>query len=464
MRVSNTKLPQIAREFLRAHSSPEYERVLRAFYGWMAKWKLGLDNLKRAHIESFIRCPQGQNLCATTQEKYRRHLARYLVWLHEKEALRFDPKCFRKTQKLSLPKTAEMYVRSIEPTRKTGTISSYGTSLRYFHRWLDDHGVSLEVLDRQNMSDWLVHLSNSKIAPHTVNQRLVFVRSYLRWLYENGFITSFPDDLVRRADMLKEPKYLPRPLPPAADKELQERLDRAGDIYSCGLLLMRWTGLRIGELRALDRNCVRRDHLSNRFLKVPLGKLDNERLVPLDDRAVLLINQLRGTGEQTEKKTFLIETKTGKKTRDEPYTEALKAACEGLETDGKMVTHRLRHSYATTLLSAGMSLVGVMKLLGHNSIRMTLRYAEITQETASKEYFEALSRIEHRYAEVLGTGDTSNETNPTKLLGDAIRLIQNLSADNNAIKAFARNIIKRLQKIQADTKKLFQNHTSRLQS
>jgi len=63
----------------------------------------------------------------------------------------------------------------------------------------------------------------------------------------------------------------------------------------------------------------------------------------------------------------------------------------------KITPHRLRHTYATSILNGGMSLVGVMKLLGHHSLRMTLRYAEITQETVVKEYYEALTQIEQTY-------------------------------------------------------------------
>ena len=39
-----------------------------------------------------------------------------------------------------------------------------------------------------------------------------------------------------------------------------------------------------------------------------------------------------------------------------------------------MTTHRLRHTYATTLLGAGMSLPSLMKLLGHTDIATTARY------------------------------------------------------------------------------------------
>ncbi len=41
-----------------------------------------------------------------------------------------------------------------------------------------------------------------------------------------------------------------------------------------------------------------------------------------------------------------------------PYLQALRDACHSLDTHGPMVTHRLRHTFATSLLNGGMSLVG----------------------------------------------------------------------------------------------------------
>ena len=42
-------------------------------------------------------------------------------------------------------------------------------------------------------------------------------------------------------------------------------------------------------------------------------------------------------------------------------------------------------------MTGGMSLMGVMKLLGHRDYRMTLRYTEITLETVGDEYYAALT-------------------------------------------------------------------------
>lgn len=455
MKAMKTKLPRLAREFLRTHSPPRYALVLRVFYDWMTDWKININDLRRAHIESFVRAPKGRGISLVTQHRYRRHLVKYLIWLHETEPLRFDPRCFRGIQKLPLPSTAAQYIRSLEPTRKSKTLNAHRAAVRQFHRWLDDNEVSLDDLKRRNTRSWLTHLSNSGNAPCTINQQLNFVRLYLRWcFYEQGILENFPDDLIRSSDMIKVPQYLPRPLPPATDKALQERLASSDDIYFLGLLLMRNTGLRIGEIISLKKDCIRRDHLGNHFLKVPLGKLNNERLVPLNDSTVALIDKLRESYERAASKTFLIETNKGNKTSAQHYNKALRKACEGLETNGKIVTHRLRHSYATTLLNAGMSLVGVMKLLGHTDHRMTLRYAEITQKTVIEEYFQALSRLEHCYSEILN-GHTAQETDPVKMLSDVVHLIQKLSADDNAIKTVTRSIVKRIQRTQVDIQKLF---------
>ena len=42
--------------------------------------------------------------------------------------------------------------------------------------------------------------------------------------------------------------------------------------------------------------------------------------------------------------------------------------------------HDLRHSYASTLVNNGVSIYDVQKLLGHNSIKTTQRYAHLSSE------------------------------------------------------------------------------------
>ena len=63
-------------------------------------------------------------------------------------------------------------------------------------------------------------------------------------------------------------------------------------LHADALLLTRATGLRIGELRDLELDCVHQIDGHSDWLKVPLGKLATERMVPLDDETVTILDRI----------------------------------------------------------------------------------------------------------------------------------------------------------------------------
>lgn len=60
--------------------------------------------------------------------------------------------------------------------------------------------------------------------------------------------------------------------------------------------------------------------------------------------------------------------------------------------------HDLRHSYASTLVNNGVSLYNVQKLLGHNSIKTTQRYAHLSSERL----FQSAAVADGTYGKALG--------------------------------------------------------------
>ncbi len=56
--------------------------------------------------------------------------------------------------------------------------------------------------------------------------------------------------------------------------------------------------------------------------------------------------------------------------------------------------HCLRHTNASSLLNAGISLEYLRELLGHTSVEVTRRYARLTNTTRQKEYFKAMGKIQ----------------------------------------------------------------------
>ena len=304
------------------------------------------------------------------------------------------------------------------------------------------------------MTKWFTDLMNAGQSKSCRAGKIIHIRIYFSWLNEEGLLNINALHLVRAADIPKLPQYLPRPLPPAADKQLQERLAAKDTIFHLGLLLMRKTGIRIGELCALPKNCIHSDYKGNHFLKVPLGKLDNERLVPLDDDTLALVKKLQNTNSGPFKQ-WLIEDIQNRKPTYHHYRTALLEASKELDTKGKITTHRLRHTYATALLNGGMSLVSVMKLLGHRSYRMTLRYAAVTQETIGKEYKKALEQLENKYDDTLPKrSHHRKDVNPIRMLSDINRWLKSNTPDHPGTSQQVALLIKRINRLKLDISNL----------
>ena len=58
--------------------------------------------------------------------------------------------------------------------------------------------------------------------------------------------------------------------------------------------------------------------------------------------------------------------------------------------------HRLRHTFATRLLNAGMDITRIQKLLGHQHLNTTLIYARVSDATVEADYRRAMRAIEKR--------------------------------------------------------------------
>ena len=62
-------------------------------------------------------------------------------------------------------------------------------------------------------------------------------------------------------------------------------------------------------------------------------------------------------------------------------------------TPEHVAPHQLRHTYATELISAGMTLQALMALLGHVTPEMTTRYAHLADTSVRASYDSAMVRI-----------------------------------------------------------------------
>jgi len=130
----------------------------------------------------------------------------------------------------------------------------------------------------------------------------------------------------------------------------------------------------------------------------------------------------------------------------------LKIVTKDIDIPGPIVTHRLRHTYATELLNAGMSLAAIMKLLGHKTIAMTARYADITLHSVIDQYCNAMLNISSKYETANTYGQARGiDNHPDRLLHDTISWLRlnrdDFSANPNKIDTLIKRIYRLEQEI-----------------
>ena len=165
--------------------------------------------------------------------------------------------------------------------------------------------------------------------------------------------------------------------------------------------------MRIGELVKLDQECVRELGSGVWAVHVPVGKLHSERWVPADHRirdCVMRIRFLRTLqcGDDGESPRWLLPRPRGRHLLMQQLRAALNECIRGAGIGGHVVPHQLRHTFATSMVRAGVSFPALMKMLGHTTPRMTLRYVDVTQVDLQREYRAALARTPHCAALVVG--------------------------------------------------------------
>jgi site-specific recombinase XerD len=207
---------------------------------------------------------------------------------------------------------------------------------------------------------------------------------------------SLSPNLIRPEDFPPQPRYLPRPLSLQEDQLLQQELRRTDDLAANAVLLIRATGIRIGESTDLSLDCLREVGPDQWALHVPLGKLHTERLVPADPEVrrivarILALRALATSCRLTKSQGLLLPRgHGGRSALLATLRSTLAQAAQRAGCSTHVTPHRMRHSFATEMLRLGVSLPALMQLLGHKDIRMTLRYVQVTQQDLQREFHQA---------------------------------------------------------------------------
>jgi integrase/recombinase XerC len=246
------------------------------------------------------------------------------------------------------------------------------------------------------------HQQAKGLAAGTINRRMDYILGMLRELAEQELPV---DQSVFRVRYLPRPESLPKHLTSEEALRLEQFIfqrlksaDYTVRLHNACLLVMLHSGLRAGECTDLH---IQDLDLPAKRLIIRAGKGQRDRLVYLSESACLAI-RLYLQENQRSPQDFLWRQKSGKLISPEYLRKAVADIGVTLGID-PLYPHRLRHTCATRLLNAGMDILQIQKLLGHEQLTTTMIYARVQDATVEADYHRFTNQIERQRAPLSNT-------------------------------------------------------------
>jgi integrase len=208
-------------------------------------------------------------------------------------------------------------------------------------------------------------------APATIKHQVVLLTRLYSVAEKWGLYSG--DNPCRK---VKKPKLNNQVTEFLSDEELNRLLDTLDQWHNkmtaSFILFCLFTGLRRGELFKLQWEKDIDLERQTMTLRDPKGTIDQK--LPLSDKAVNVLHSIPKEYDTP----WVFYGKNGQQRTDfkGPWGRIKKAA--GLPANFRL--HGLRHHFASSLVSNGMDLFTVQKLLCHKDSKMTMRYAHLSDK------------------------------------------------------------------------------------
>ncbi len=291
------------------------------------------------------------------------------------------------------------------------TIKAYERDLTKF-QIITVRKTPIAEYDRHRIREYVNALFDDGLSKATVKRRLACLKTLFKWLENEELIEVSP---FYRLDLkIRLPQRLPRNL---SSRELNKMLSairavvglsktteyllddfgvvhkgRLNDITSLvSLELLFTTGVRVSELVGIRLDDI---HLKDRYIHIR-GNGQRERRVFITDASIQnLINtyiHLRQIASP-DHNVFLINS-NGRPATTQTVRIWIKKLSEKSKLNRKATPHMYRHSTATHLLSSGVDITYVQKLLGHQSISTTQIYTHVDHKEVYRNVAKANIRM-----------------------------------------------------------------------
>jgi integrase/recombinase XerC len=274
--------------------------------------------------------------------------------------------------------TAKFILSLGERNASPHTLRAYTRDLGNFAAYAG--GRKWKEIDHLTIRGFLARLYDQGLSKTSVARALAALRSFYRWLAQEGMVEQNPAALVSTP---KLPKKLPRVptmeemnsvldgnMPEFAAFPERDRL-MLELLYGCGMRNSELVGINLEHL-----------HVNSGVILIR-GKGSKERYVPFGEAvktalsAYLPVRQARLSQLRKNTPALLLNVRGGRlTTRSVGRITKQIAVAKGLSPD--VHPHTLRHAFGTHMLEEGADLRAIQELLGHERLSTTQRYTQLS--------------------------------------------------------------------------------------
>jgi integrase/recombinase XerD len=294
------------------------------------------------------------------------------------------------------------------------SLYSYAHSLLHFVRWWESvyhtGDISQQNLTESTLLDYL-HFQSSRQPPPsatTINDRVACADRAIRNQFPDApcqvahgfhkiYLHRRPMGLGRpRFELsrlrIKEPRLNIVPLSVDEVARFWSSFRNSRDLAIVGLMLLH--GLRSAEVMALNRDDVL---LSEGQLRVR-GKGNKLRLLPLAPETTQLLDHYLRVERPDPCSAALFVVLKGPARGQRITPAGLRSLFRHhRRTSGVQLAnpHRFRHTFASDMVRAGISLPALMQLMGHADIETTMHYVKVSPQDVYLQYARAAAQCIH---------------------------------------------------------------------
>lgn len=279
------------------------------------------------------------------------------------------------------------HIQFVEPLSKN-TVENYRRDVEEYIRFLKRQKI--EDIDQVTHALLIEYFSDMThtLQPASISRKRVSVRQFHRYLHRFGRAQFNPTTLLSSH---KEAQRIPKAVSIDSVRTLvsfEKELPKDFLDFAIILLLFR-CGLRVSECVDLS---FQQYNEHEGWLRI-LGKGNKERFVPISkDANDALKAYIKTTRPICIKKQndaarrYIFFTLRGNRITRQYVHEMLQYRCNETGVNEHISAHTLRHTFATTLLDAGVDLRIIQELLGHEDIQTTQIYTHVKRQTLKNEY------------------------------------------------------------------------------